>query len=119
MSFEAQMLRPGEQTEVHRHTSNSVYCVIEGSGFTDVDGQRLDWERNDIFVVPGWKWHSHCNNSTGADACLYAVTDAPVHHKLHMYREQAKASNGQVTEVWPWPYQPGQGNRVSNRTTWS
>jgi len=119
MSFEAQMLRPGEQTQVHRHTSNSVYCVIEGSGFTDVDGQRLQWERNDIFVVPGWKWHSHCNTSANADACLYAVTDAPVHHKLRMYREQAKTPNGQITEVWPWPYQPEQGSRVSTRTMWS
>jgi gentisate 1,2-dioxygenase len=118
MSFEAQMFRPGEQSQIHRHTSNSVYCAIEGSGFTEVDGRRIDWERNDIFVVPGWKWHRHCNNS-GVDACLYSVSDAPVHHKLHMYREQAQADNGEITEVWPWPYQPGVANRVPNRTTLS
>lgn len=117
MSFEAQLFRPGEKTQLHRHTSNAVYCVIEGTGTTEIDGKRFDWERNDIFVVPGWKWHRHYNNSNNADACLYSVTDAPVHHKLHMYREQARGDNGEITEVWPWPYQPGAANRVSNYTT--
>lgn len=115
MSFEAQMLRPGELTKIHRHTSSAVYCVIEGSGCTEIDGKRFDWERNDIFAIPGWKWHRHCNSNT--DACLYSVSDAPVHHKLHMYREQTQADNGEIIEVWPWPYQPGAANRVSNCTT--
>lgn len=117
MSFEAKMLRPGERTRTHRHTSNSVYCVIEGSGFTEIDGRRFDWQRNDIFVIPGWKWHYHYNTSATSDACLYSVSDTPVHHKLHMYREQAKADNGEITEVWPWPYNPGAAMRVTNCTT--
>lgn len=117
MSFEAKMLRAGEATKTHRHTSNSVYCVIEGSGFTEVDGKRLDWERNDIFVVPGWKWHRHTNTSSTNDACLYSVSDTPVHHKLHMYREQARSDSGEVTEVWPWPYQPSPPARVSSCMT--
>ena len=106
------------QADIIGIASKEVYCVIEGSGFTEVNGKRIDWERNDIFVVPGWQWHRHCNNSD-ADACLYSVSDTPVHHKLHMYREQTRADNGEITEVWPWPYQPGNASRVSNCTTLS
>jgi len=118
LSFQAQLLRPNEATRTHRHTSSTVYCAIEGSGATEVDGQTLAWERNDIFVVPGWKWHRHVNQGGAADACLYSVTDAPVHHKLHMYREQEKADNGDIREIWPWPYHPESGTRVSASVPW-
>ena len=37
-----QLLRPGEHTECHRHTSCVCYHVVEGSGYTVIDGQRLD-----------------------------------------------------------------------------
>lgn len=104
LSFRAQLLRPGESTATRRRTASAVYCVIEGSGATEIDGRRLEWVKNDIFVIPGWKWHRHINSS--ADACLYSVSDAPVHHKLHLYREQARLGSGEIREVHPWPQQP-------------
>lgn len=112
MSFQAQLLRPGETTRMHRHTSSTVYCVIEGSGATEIDGKRYEWGPNDIFVVPGWKWHRHLNATPGSDACLYSVTDAPVHHKLHVYREQERLDSGEIREVHPWPHRPEPGTRV-------
>jgi len=48
-----QLLRPGEHTQAHRHTSSAAFHVIEGSGYAVVDGQRLDWEDKDVFCVPG------------------------------------------------------------------
>ncbi len=39
-----QLLRPGQQTEAHRHTSSAVYFVVRGEGTTVVDGGvELDW----------------------------------------------------------------------------
>jgi gentisate 1,2-dioxygenase len=105
LSFNAQLLRAGESTQTHRHTASTVYCVIEGEGETEVDGQRLNWTRNDIFVIPGWKWHRHSNLSSG-DSCLYSVSDAPVHKKLHLYREQERVASGGLREVHPWPARP-------------
>ena len=113
MSFQAQLLRPQETTRTHRHTANAVYCVIEGEGWTDIGGERFEWGRNDIFVVPGWKWHRHSNSSSNSDACLYSVSDAPVHHKLHVYREQETADGNSVREVFPWPYRTERGSHVS------
>lgn len=117
MSFQAQLLRPGEATRAHRHTSSTVYTVVEGSGVTEVEGRRLEWSRNDIFVIPGWKWHSHRNGSASDDACLYAVTDAPTHRRLHLYREQERSDSGEIVEVFPWPARPEGPTRVAD-TVW-
>jgi gentisate 1,2-dioxygenase len=47
-----QLLRPGGTP---RRTATSVRrSVIEGSGYSIVDGQRLAWEDKDVFCVPGW-----------------------------------------------------------------
>src|SRR5262249_42878206 len=54
-----QLLRPGEHTQAHRHTSSVAFHVIEGSGYSIVDGQRLDWEDKDVFCVPGWAFQDH------------------------------------------------------------
>lgn len=103
LSFNAQLLRPGEETRTHRHTASAIYCVLEGEGYTEVDGKRLDWAENDLFVVPGWSWHHHVNTKAGKDAVLYTVTDRPAQEKLGFYREQARQADGEVAEVVPWP----------------
>lgn len=95
MSFRSQMLRPREKTTAHRKTASTVFCVLEGEGYTEVEGARLEWTRNDVFTVPGWLWHRHVNTS-GADAFLYTVTDEPAMKKLGLFREQARGEDGVV-----------------------
>ena len=103
LSFNAQLLRPGEDTQTHRHTASAIYCVLEGEGYTMVGDRRLDWAENDLFVVPGWMWHKHVNTRAGGDAILYTVTDRPAQDKLGFYREQVRAADGSIAEVAPWP----------------
>ena len=67
-----QLLRPGEHTQAHRHTSSTAFHVIEGSGYSVVDGQRLDWEDKDVFCVPGWAFHEHIN--TGKQPAILLAT---------------------------------------------
>jgi gentisate 1,2-dioxygenase len=103
LSFSAQLLRPGEATEQHRHTASAIYCVLEGRGYSEVGGKRLDWSENDLFVVPGWMWHRHVNRAADGDAVLYSVSDAPALRKLGFYREQAWREGAAPAEVEPWP----------------
>jgi gentisate 1,2-dioxygenase len=42
--------------------------IESGSGWTEVDGQRLDWKPWDTVYLPGWAWHRH-----GSDADRPAV----------------------------------------------
>ena len=48
----AQLLRPGEETELKRETAGTYYVVIEGTGATEVGGKRFEWGHNDLFMVP-------------------------------------------------------------------
>jgi gentisate 1,2-dioxygenase len=99
MSFNMQMLRAGERTLSHRQTASTIYCVVDGHGFTQVGDTRLSWEKNDIFVVPSWAWHHHVNESAGGEAYLFSVTDAPVLQKLGLYREEGRQPSGDVVSV--------------------
>jgi gentisate 1,2-dioxygenase len=83
-----QMLRPGVRTRPHRETSSAVYHVVEGAGFTEVDGTRYDWGVGDFFAVPPRALHAH-GNPGGAPAILYSVQDVPLLRALGFYRVEA------------------------------
>jgi gentisate 1,2-dioxygenase len=84
-----QMLRPGEHTQPHRHVCCTNYHVVEGSGYSLVGGQQLDWEDKDVFTVPTWTFHEHVNTGS-RPAFLFSFSDAPVMKALDLYREEAQ-----------------------------
>ncbi len=84
-----QMLRPGVHTQAHRHTTSAVYHVVEGAGWTVINGQRFDWKKGDFLALPPWAWHEHANASQTDEAILFSVTDLPVFEALGFYREEA------------------------------
>ncbi|MDA0222046.1 MAG: cupin domain-containing protein [Rhodobacterales bacterium] len=94
-----QMLRPSEHTKAHRHTGNVIYHVAKGEGYSVIGGTRFDWKEKDIFCVPPWVWHEHCNKAGNDDACLFQFNDFPVMEKLHFYKEQAYPENGGYQQV--------------------
>ena len=69
--------------------ANSVFGVVEGEGATEVEGERFDWRRGDVIVVPAWREHVHRSDGGGV---LFRVTDEPVMRKLGFLRE-ADAAN--------------------------
>jgi gentisate 1,2-dioxygenase len=83
-----QMLRPGQRTQSHRHTSTVLYHAFRGSGTTVINGQAYQWNKGDSFVVPLWHWHEHANRSTSDDAILFSMNDAPVLKAFGLYREE-------------------------------
>jgi gentisate 1,2-dioxygenase len=80
-----QLLKPGEETRPHRHTSSAVYYVAEGSGCSQVGDQTINWTTSDVFAVPTWARHSHQAGGTGA--VLFSISDQPVVEALELYRE--------------------------------
>src|SRR5690348_12841450 len=49
-----QLLRPGERTKARRRVCCTNYHVVEGTGYSMVGNERLDWEDKDVFTVPTW-----------------------------------------------------------------
>src|SRR5262245_6337851 len=89
MSFRAQLLRPGETTQWRRRSASSMYCVLEGEGRLELEGEAIEWRRNDVFPVPGWRW-SRLANPGREPAFLYSVNDEPTLRKLGLFREEVK-----------------------------
>ena len=99
LSYRAQLLRPGEKTLPLRHTASTIYFTLEGEGYTEVDGERFEWGKNDFSVVPSHRWRSF-KNTGREDAILYSYTDAPIIEKLGHYRVQGKNKSGVVEELY-------------------
>ena len=98
LDYRALMLRPGEATRFKRETASTLYIAIEGQGVTEIGGASLDWQTNDIFVVPSFVWRRHINRSQN-DAVLYAVSDAPLMDKIGQYRAQGRLPDDTVAEL--------------------
>lgn len=88
-----QMLRAGERTKIHRHTSTSIYHAFRGSGTTMIDGQPFHWEKGDTFIVPLWSWHEHANRSSTEEAILFSMHDKPVLDAFGLYREESQGES--------------------------
>ena len=89
MSCQIQMLRAGEKTKTHRHTSSTIYHVYRGSGSTMIGDKRYDWEGGDSFVIPLWYYHRH-ENASKDPAVLFVMSDKPLMDAIGHYREDAK-----------------------------
>lgn len=84
---EMQMLRPGEATKAHRHTSTVVYHAFRGRGRTVMDGEAFDWQQGDTFMVPVWCAHKH-ENPSAESAYLFTVSDRGAIEALGLYEEE-------------------------------
>jgi gentisate 1,2-dioxygenase len=98
LDYRAMLLRPGEETRYKRETAGTLYQVIDGSGITEIGGERVDWQRNDIFVVPGFTWRRHVNRGK-TDAVIYTVSDMPLLEKIGQYRAQGRLPDDSVAEL--------------------
>jgi 1-hydroxy-2-naphthoate dioxygenase len=87
-----QLLRPGEHTKKHRHTSSAAYFVVGGEGTTIVGDKALEWNKHDGFAVPNWAWHEHINRSKTDEAMLFSVNDIPIVEAFNLYREEPENS---------------------------
>ena len=53
---------PGVTSTIHRHSWDAICFVTGGSGWTEIDGQRIYWHPWDTFHLPSWAWHRHGND---------------------------------------------------------
>ena len=99
LGYGAHLLRPGEKTLPSRSTNSTLFCCLSGTGHTEVAGQILNWEENDIFVIPNHQWHHHGNDSVSENAILYSINDRPLLEKIGHYRRQGRKSSGSVVDL--------------------
>lgn len=86
---EVQLMASQLEGRAHRHNSTTIYHAFRGQGATTIADERIEWAQGDVFLVPPWTWHQHCNRSE-EDAILYSITDRPALSALGLYREERK-----------------------------
>jgi gentisate 1,2-dioxygenase len=90
IAWQAQLLPAHQKTMPHRHNSTSFYFAFEGEGAVLIEGERLEYQRGDIFAIAAWKWHHH-ENTHRDDTILFSIDDWPAMKKLGFYmKEEAR-----------------------------
>lgn len=84
-------LLPGDKSNKHRHTYETILYVLEGKGYSIVEDKRVDWEAGDAVYIPVWAWHHHVNLDQDKPAKYVACENAPLLQNLGMLalREEA------------------------------
>jgi len=77
---------PGASTLPFRTTANSVCCVVEGSGESQVGNETIRWRKRDIFTLPQGNRIVH--QAAGGPARLFQVSDRDMYARLGLLKEE-------------------------------
>lgn len=79
----------------HRHQGGLVIYVIDGTGYSIVDGERIDWEKGDLVLLPlrdkGVE-HQHFNASPDKPALWMAFIHLPLKEYVASEMTQSEES---------------------------
>ncbi len=79
----------------HRHQGGLVIYVLEGEGYTEVDGVRVEWEAGDLLLLPvkaGGVEHKHFNRRPGERCKWMAFIYRPYNDAIGYFLEQKESS---------------------------
>ena len=71
-------LPSGKKSGEHRHNFEAILHIIQGVGYTVIDGTRYDWTVGDTITVPPMSAHQHFNLYPNNPARIFAVTSLPL-----------------------------------------
>jgi gentisate 1,2-dioxygenase len=69
---------PNSNDRKHRHSYETMIFVLEGSGYSIVEDERVEWEAGDSLHIPPWAWHQHFNTDPDKEAKFISGTNAPL-----------------------------------------
>jgi len=96
---------PGVTSTVHRHSWDAIVFVVAGWGWTEIDGERIEWGPGDSLHLPAWAWHRHGNEGTGTGRFL-SFSSEPMLETMGM-AFQEDGGTTPVEELAPRPpYSP-------------
>ncbi|KAI6083029.1 gentisate 1,2-dioxygenase [Hypoxylon rubiginosum] len=103
-----QIVQPGEIAPAHRHTAFAARFIIDGKGFTAVEGKKMPLQRGDVIITPSWHWHDHGNESDSPIIWLDALNlplfrFAPVNY-AELYSESRYPSTHCEECEWRHPW---------------
>ena len=68
----------GWKSGKHKHNMEAIIMIIQGTGYTVVDGTKYEWKRGDVITIPPMSVHQHFNTGKEEAARFFAVTTIPL-----------------------------------------
>lgn len=89
-----QAFEPGDHGKPHRHSNFAIFIVRQGSGYSIIEDEKIEWNEGDVFFAPAWARHEHCNSSETERAILYTVQDVPTVTNMGTWFFQGSENTG-------------------------
>jgi gentisate 1,2-dioxygenase len=86
MGLAMERLESGAVTRRQRSTADHVFAVVEGSGSTIINTERLTWKLGDAFAIPKWNKYEH---HATTDSVLFDLSNEPLMRFAKYYRFEA------------------------------
>lgn len=78
---------PGVKSPLHRQLHEATHFILQGKGYSVVNGVRVDWEEGDVVFTPVYAWHQNVN--AGDERVRYVTAGTvPFFRYLGIYREE-------------------------------
>lgn len=101
MDATAHEIDPGTVSTVHRHSWDAMVFCVAGEGWTEIDGERIQWGPGDSLHLPAWSWHRHGNE--GADVARFlSFSSEPMLETMGM-AIQEEGGDADVSALSPRP----------------
>jgi mannose-6-phosphate isomerase-like protein (cupin superfamily) len=90
---------PGQTSTVHRHSWDAIMFIESGSGWTEIDGVRIDWKPWDTLHLPSWAWvptrpSKSCRRGRSRHPRCRALTPTPDGRSASRARPRARGRHG-------------------------
>lgn len=89
-----QEIPAGGSSDMQQHHHEAVHCVVSGSGYSEIGGERWEWGAGDFVCVPPMEWHRHYNASPTEPVRMLLVENTRLLAALGL---NYRASEGFVT----------------------
>jgi quercetin dioxygenase-like cupin family protein len=78
---------PGVRAPLHRQLHEATHFILDGEGYSEINGRRLEWEEGDVVFTPIQSWHTQGNR--GGEKVRYVTAGTiPFFRYLGIYRKE-------------------------------
>ncbi len=71
-------ISPNSNDRKHRHYYETVILVLEGKGYSIIEGDKVEWKAGDALHIPPWSWHQHFNTDPQKETKYISGTNEPL-----------------------------------------
>lgn len=97
-------IAPGQAQSKHRHPGEAILYIVDGEGYSVIDGKRYEWSSGDAALVHQYVWHQHFNGSRERPAVVI---------RMHMWETLTEIMQAAMDPIALYEDEPAVEAKVS------